>query len=159
MALATPAWAATMVEVVAITDMGSGGRMPQNNDECHRCGKLGHWACECQSKARKDQAHIVQDEEASLMVVRATVTHCSSREALAAVETSREVEIGVVIHEERVFMQLGKPEPGRNAKILIIDSVATNHMTRSCTTFVELDTLVQVMVQFDNYSTAEIEDW
>jgi hypothetical protein len=51
-----------------------GGRGPQKTDECRRCGKLGHWARECQSKAKKEQAHFAQDEEAVLMVVRATLT-------------------------------------------------------------------------------------
>jgi hypothetical protein len=42
--------------------MGSGGRGPQKTDECHRCGKLGHWARECHANAKKDQAHAIQDD-------------------------------------------------------------------------------------------------
>jgi hypothetical protein len=50
------------------------------------------------------------------------------------------VETGVVIHEEKVFVQLGRPEAKRDAKIWIVDTGATNHMTRSHVAFVNLDT-------------------
>jgi hypothetical protein len=45
-------------------------------DECQRYGKMGHWACECRSKPKKEQAHITQDEEeGSLLLVTTTLTH------------------------------------------------------------------------------------
>jgi hypothetical protein len=52
---------------------GTGGRGPKKTDECRRCGKLGHWARECRSKPKKEQANVARDEEASLMVARATI--------------------------------------------------------------------------------------
>jgi hypothetical protein len=155
--LESPAEEVTVVEVVVITDAGSSDRGPQKNDECCRCGKLGHWARECRSKARKEQAHMVQDEEASFMVVRATIMLCSAGEALVVAEADGEVEIRVVIHEERVFRQLQKAEPGRDAKIWNTDFGATNHMTRSRMTFIELDTHVRGMVRFIDDSVVEIE--
>jgi hypothetical protein len=43
-------------------------------NECRRCSKMGHWARECRSKPRKEQAHVVQDEEeASLMLTTTTL--------------------------------------------------------------------------------------
>jgi hypothetical protein len=35
-------------------------------DECQRCGKMGHWACECRLKPKKEQAQIAQNEEECL---------------------------------------------------------------------------------------------
>jgi hypothetical protein len=52
---------------------GTGGRGPKKTDECHQCGKLGHWARECQSKPKKEQANVAHEEEASLMVARTTM--------------------------------------------------------------------------------------
>jgi hypothetical protein len=52
----------------------SGSSSKPTGDECRRCGKIGHWARECRSKPKKEQAHVVQDEEeASLMLASATL--------------------------------------------------------------------------------------
>jgi hypothetical protein len=48
----------------------------------------------------------------------------------------------VVIHEEKVFAQLRRPESSRNAKLWILDPGAMNHMTNSRAAFVILDTSV-----------------
>jgi hypothetical protein len=78
---------------------------------------LGHWAHDCRSKAKKDQARTIQDEEATLMVLWATVTQCPPNAALVAVAPDSDVEKEVWIYEEKVFMQLGKLEDGRDTKI------------------------------------------
>jgi hypothetical protein len=62
----------------------------------------------------------------------------------------------VEIHEEKVFMQLGKPEARREAKVYILDSGATNHMTGSRAPFVDLDMRVRGTVCFGDDSTIEI---
>jgi hypothetical protein len=54
----------------------SGSSSKPTGDECRRCGKMGHWACECRLKPKKEQVHIAQDEEeASLMLTSATLIH------------------------------------------------------------------------------------
>jgi hypothetical protein len=157
---AAPVRAAVEAGAVAIGDAaegaGSEGRGPQKIDECRRCGKLGHWAWECRSKAKKDQAHAVQDEEASLMVLTATVNHSPVEGALVAV-TEGEKGTAVVLREEKVFVQLGKPEACRDTSVWIVDTGVTNHMTRSCTAFIDLDTRVRGTVRFGDDSAAEIE--
>jgi hypothetical protein len=159
-----------------------GGRGPQKTDECRRCGKLGHWARECRSKAKKEQAHFTQDEEAALMVVRATLTRgaaaVSETDAAAAAPggdaaggvvaavsdcgavvaaSGGDVETALEIREEKVFMQLGQPEAGLDATIWIVDTGATNHMTGSHAAFIDLDTRVRGTVRFSDDSAAEIE--
>lgn len=59
---------------------GSSSSGPSNSskptdNEFRRCGKMGHWARECHSKPKKEQAHIVQEEEeASLLLVKMSPT-------------------------------------------------------------------------------------
>jgi hypothetical protein len=36
---------------------------------CHTCGKVGHYACDCRSKKKQGEAHVAQDEEASLLLM------------------------------------------------------------------------------------------
>ncbi|XP_078437272.1 uncharacterized protein LOC144707891 [Wolffia australiana] len=51
------------------SDKSSSSGRP-SGDECRRCGKMDHWARECRSKPKKEQAHVVQhEEEASLLLV------------------------------------------------------------------------------------------
>jgi hypothetical protein len=52
----------------------SGSSSKPTDDECRCYSKMGHWARECCSRLRKEQAHIAQDEEeASLMLASATL--------------------------------------------------------------------------------------
>jgi hypothetical protein len=54
----------------------SGSSSKPTGDECRCYSKMGHWARECRSRLRKEQAHIAQDEEeASLMLASATLIH------------------------------------------------------------------------------------
>jgi hypothetical protein len=63
----------------------------------------------------------------------------------------------VEIHEEKVFVQLGKPEESRDTKTWIVDTGATNHMIGSRSAFVDIDTQVRGTVRFGDDSAAEIE--
>jgi hypothetical protein len=68
-----------------------------------------------------------------------------------------EAQAVVEIHEEKVFMQLGKSEASREAKVWILDSGATNHMIGSCATFIDLDRRVWGTIHFGDDSTSDIE--
>jgi hypothetical protein len=50
----------------AVMALGSRG-----NNNCHQCGKLGHWAGDCHSKQPKkdEQAFTAQEDESSLLLV------------------------------------------------------------------------------------------
>jgi hypothetical protein len=51
------------------------------------------------------------------MVLWATVTQCPPKAALVVVAPDSDVEKEVWIYEEKVFVQLGKLEDGRDTKI------------------------------------------
>jgi hypothetical protein len=76
---------------------------------------------------------------------------------LAAVSGAGGAGSAVEIHEEKVFVQPGKPEESRDAKTRIVDTGATNHMTGSRSAFIDIDTRVRGTVRFGDDSAAEIE--
>ncbi|XP_062232883.1 uncharacterized protein LOC133930247 [Phragmites australis] len=172
--------------------MGHGGGLssggpPVASDQCRRCGKHGHWARECRSKPKKEQAHVAHEEEAALLLLRASVGRIpisspvqdspaitpTTRAAKCEVVQERAVsclapnlDIGPVeasagsppqIREEKVFVQLGRAEENRDAKRWILDTGATNHMTGSRAAFVEMNTKVCGTVRFGDESVARIE--
>jgi uncharacterized membrane protein YgcG len=49
------------------------GRPATRGDICKSCGKRGHWAKDCRSRPRKEQAHMAQDDEEVLMYIEASV--------------------------------------------------------------------------------------
>jgi hypothetical protein len=99
---------------------GNGGHGPQKNDECRRHGKLGHWACECKSKPKKEQANAVHEEEVLLMVAKVTIRQRSKEDGVLAAADAGAAQAAAEIHEERVY-----------------------HMTGSRAAFVDLDMRVQ----------------
>jgi hypothetical protein len=125
----------------------SGSSSKPTGDECQRCGKMGHWARECRSKPKKEQAHIVQDEEeALLMLASATLIHPE------VISSSVEVEI----HKEKVFAHLDE-EKERDTGTWVLDIEATNHMFRYRAAFMKINTMVLGTVCFDDDSVAWIE--
>jgi hypothetical protein len=116
-------------------------------DECRRCGKMGHWARECHSKPKKEQAHFAQDEEeASLMLTSTTLIR------LEVISSSAEVEI----HNEKVFSHLDE-EKERDAGTWVLDTRATNHMSGCRAAFTKIDTAVLRTVCFGDNSVARIK--
>ena len=52
---------------------GSSSSRP-SGDDCRKCGKLGHWAQDYRSKPKKEQAHVVkEEEEASLLLMKSEI--------------------------------------------------------------------------------------
>jgi hypothetical protein len=116
-------------------------------DECRRCGKMGHWARECRSKPKKEQAHVAQDEEeASLMLESTTLIHPE------VISSSAEGEI----HEEKVFAHLDE-EKESDAGTWVLDTGAINHMSGCRAVFMKIDTTVLGTVYFGDDSVARIE--
>jgi hypothetical protein len=108
---------------------------------------MGHWAHECHSKPKKEQAHVAQDEEeASLMLASATLIRPE------VISSSAEVEI----HEEKVFAHLDK-EKERDTGTWVLDTGATNHMSGCWEAFTKIDTTVLGTVRFGDDSVAWIE--
>jgi hypothetical protein len=40
----------------------------RSKEKCHNCGKLYHWASDYHRKAKKEEAHVAQDDEGSLLL-------------------------------------------------------------------------------------------
>jgi hypothetical protein len=50
-------------------ETGSKPLMDHSKEKCHNCGKTGHWAWDCHTKGKKEQAHVTEDDESSLLLV------------------------------------------------------------------------------------------
>jgi hypothetical protein len=152
----------------------SGSSSKPISDECWHCDKMGYWARECRSKPRKEQVHIVQDEEeASLMPTTATLIHpeVGHTEAGSPTAPAREVRrpgessvgtsaqesmVEVEIHEEKVFTHLDEQKE-HDAGTCVLDTRVTNHMYRCWVAFTKIDTMVLGIVHFGDDSVALIE--
>jgi hypothetical protein len=144
------------------------------DDECWRCGKMGHWARECRSKPRKEQAHVTQDEkEASLMLAMATLIRPEAGriEADGLTAPAREVRppgesstgtsaqgsaAEVEIHEEKVFAHLDE-EKEHDTGTWVLDTGVMNHMFGCRVTFTKIDTTALGTVCFGDDSALRIE--
>lgn len=161
----------------------SGGNKP-TGDECRRCGKMGHWARECRSKPRREQAHVAQDEEeASLLLVvssspnpppqpqspdtatlgpsAATPTPqaVKAREehgGPGAVASSARSASPIEIREHKVFAHLGEEKERENGTWVLYTGT-TNHMSGSRSAFSKLEAGSLGTVRFGNDLVARIE--
>jgi hypothetical protein len=43
----------------------------RSKEKCHNCGKTSHWDRSCRSKAKREQVHVAQDDESSLLLAEA----------------------------------------------------------------------------------------
>jgi hypothetical protein len=127
-----------------------GGSSDVTKDECHYCGKKGHWARECKKKKRDEEVHTAQveeEDEPSLFMASTTVIEPITVQAHPAT---------VHFEENKLFVQLGEKGSGDSAR-WILDSRVTNHMTRVHAVFSEINLRVHGVVQFGDGSLGNIE--
>jgi hypothetical protein len=127
------------------------------DDECRRCGKMWHWARECRSKPKKEQAHVAQDEEEGpLLLMAATLTRpkVSLTPGYVVDVTSSREEIE--LKEGNVYTHLDE-EKEHDAAMWVLDTGATNHMFWCQASFMKLNTAVLGIVRFSDDSVARIE--
>jgi uncharacterized OB-fold protein len=106
---------------------GGSSNKPTSN-KCRRCGKMGHRARECHSKPKREQAHVAQDGEGSLLLVMATLTRpkvsSTTGSTVEAISSVAEIEL----KEEKVYAHL-EEEKERNVGTSVLDTGVTNHMS------------------------------
>jgi hypothetical protein len=105
-------------------------------NQCRRCLRTGHWACECPTKPKKAEAHVAQADEdegptlffASARVNTRPVAHTSA----------------VDLVEAKVFAQLDGDDGGvHDAGLWYLDTGATNHMKGAREAFSKLNTNIR----------------
>jgi hypothetical protein len=151
-------------------------------DACHNCGKIGHWAHECRSRPKKEEAHAAQDEESSLLSLEAVgemgaeilspplpvmpphagplgdPTALSTEDEIDYINTSKipphTTEI-LHIADDKVFAQFSEEE--KEGRRWVLDTGATNHMTGCRSAFSDLNRNIQGTVKFGDGSVVQIE--
>jgi hypothetical protein len=118
---------------------------------------MGHWAHECRSKPKKEQAHVTQDEEeGSLLLMTATLTYPkASSMSQSMVETLSSV-VEIELKEEKVYAHLDE-ENENDVVTWIVDTGATNHMFGCRVAFMKLNMAVLDTMRFSNDLVAWIE--
>lgn len=146
-------------------DGGDGYKPPpgRNEDKCHNCGKIGHWAKDCRSKPKREQAYVAQndDDEPCLLLIRSdgsssgtpAAAPCPGVQMMPPAPPAPSKH--VVLVEEKVFAVLSDGES--SPKKWIFDTGASNHMTGSKAAFSDLDTGVVGSVKFGDGSVVRIE--
>jgi hypothetical protein len=160
-----------------------GGNEGAGRGACHSCGKMGHWARECRSKAKKSEAHMAHDDEPSLLLMEAVeiqsteiapppppaispaippggapIVPVVGGELVSGHHAQAPHHVEEVLHlvEERVFAQFSDAEE-KECHRWVLDTGATNHMTGSRSAFSDLNRSIQGTVRFGDGSVVQIE--
>ncbi|KAL4303488.1 hypothetical protein GQ457_10G006770 [Hibiscus cannabinus] len=127
---------------------GSGTR-DKSHIRCFACDKMGHYASECRSKGRDDEAHLTcatDEEPALMMTISQEGTH-----------TRRVGEYAVLLSDERLLPETYcNDKDGESKDVWYLDNGASNHMTGHREKFQELDEGVTGKVRFGDGSTIQI---
>jgi hypothetical protein len=155
------------------SEAGSKPPVDRSKEKCHSCGKLGHWVRDCHGKAKKEEAHVAQDDEGSLLLTEevrsnqaelvlapcapVVVEPASPVVSLAGVATSAATGVRLVeLVEVSVFAVLmdgGEHDSHR----WIFDMGASNHMTGAREAFSDLNFNVGGTVRFGDGSIVWIK--
>ncbi|XP_073304648.1 uncharacterized protein [Primulina huaijiensis] len=104
------------------TNNTSSGTRDKSHIKCFNCEKMEHYASECRSKRRDDEAHLTRatDEEPALLIaVSQEVTH-----------TRRDQQDAILLSEERLLPEMYRGDKnGENEDVWYLDNGASNHMT------------------------------
>ncbi|XP_022967658.1 uncharacterized protein LOC111467102 [Cucurbita maxima] len=155
--------------------------------QCSYCGKRDHLSKNCWSKLRNketlEKAHVAQSEEDEptlFMVTASVLPDVKPEEELpksteviddgittpVSVEPEEELQLCITkapagepiqLKEERVFAQIGERGEQQEHRRWVLDTGATNHMTRAKFEFSELDSGIRGTVKFGDGSVVEIE--
>ncbi|XP_066341552.1 uncharacterized protein [Miscanthus floridulus] len=153
------------------TGSGSDSRAGSNSgqtiadDACKACGKKGHWAKDYRSKKKVEQAHVAQDDEPSLLLKLNTVhdERVCPHSAVSPPATSPPIPPSIYDNDSQLHFTESKvfaafAESGdRDLKRWVLDTGASNHMSRARAAFSSLDAGVTGSVRFGDSSIARIE--
>ncbi|KAF2322074.1 hypothetical protein GH714_006270 [Hevea brasiliensis] len=128
--------------------------------KCYGCGKMGHFASECSSKEKEEQANLTErdDEEQSLLMIETCELNGQSYGQIYFEEPSLmmidAVELNGVQGEAYVAATSGCLMKGAG---WYLDTGATNHMTGDKHCFVEIDDSICGKVKFGDGSVIDIQ--
>jgi transposase InsO family protein len=148
---------------------------------CHNCGKMGHYTRECRSK-KKGEAHMVQDDEPSLLLVEAgdvnttlfsppppatalliyssgaTLEKSGGKDMLGGGSGDSGCAACDTVHlvEDKVVALISDVEK-EECRRWVLDTGTTNHMMGCRSAFSDLDHNVHGTVKFVDGSVVRIE--